>query len=86
MIFGIKICCQAIDGVIGLLDDFLFIIKDKDGCDGRKNLLVSDVHVIGDVGDDGRQETSIMRRMCGTACDDGCTFVCGVFEEFLGFF
>ena len=44
---------KTIGGLVAQLDDLLLILELGDGADGAENLLLHDLHVVADVGEDG---------------------------------
>lgn len=74
-VLGVDGGSQAVGGVVGQVDDLLLILELGDGADGAEDLLLHDLHVGADIGEDGGLDEVTLVAEALTTGEDGSTLV-----------
>lgn len=78
-VLGVHSGGETVGGVVTESDDVGLILKLSNGTDGAENLLLHDLHVVGDVGEDsGLDEVSLVTVALTTNLDSGTLLLTGL--------
>ena len=71
---------KTIRGVVSDLDNFFFRLEFGDGADGAEDLFLHNLHVFGDVGEDGRLDEISFVAVAFTTCYNGGTSIFAILD------
>lgn len=77
---GVESSGKAVCGVVADLDDLFLCLKLGNCADGAKDLFPLDLHVLGDIGEDGRLDEVTLVTLALTASLDGGTLLLAVLD------